>query len=89
MSSLVKILVTALFGLLLIGLAMVNRSDVPFSIPFFLNDLPVPLAIIILNSVSVGFIWGACIVWLNGSATRKEIRQLRREIKAVEDDTKK
>lgn len=89
MSTLAKLLVTALFVLVLIGLAMANPSEVPISIPLLYSALPVPLAIIILNSVIVGFIWGAIIAWLNEAGTRSEVRRQKREIKALEQEISK
>lgn len=86
MSTLVKFLVTGFFAFLLIGLAMANRSEVIISIPFFYDALPVPLAIVILNSVIAGFIWGAMIAWLNESGTRSTVRRQKREIKALEQE---
>ncbi len=68
---------------------MANPSKVSFSIPLFYDALPVPLAIIILNSVILGFVWGALIVWLNGSGVRGDVRRLKREIKMLEQEISK
>jgi uncharacterized integral membrane protein len=90
MSALVKFLVTFLFVVIILWLSVFNRSAVEFSVyPFVLDALSVPLAIIILGSVLIGFIWGALIVWLNGGKTRSEARRLRREVKSLEQETAK
>lgn len=90
MSALVKFLVTFFFVVIILWLAIFNRSAVEFSVyPFVLDALSVPLAIIILGSVLIGFIWGALIVWLNGGKTRSEARRLRREVKNLEQETAK
>ncbi len=90
MSALVKFLVTIFFVFIILWLAIFNRSAVEFSVyPFVLDALSVPLAIIILVCVLIGFIWGALIVWLNSGKTRSEARRLRREVKLLEQETTK
>lgn len=90
MSALVKFLVTFLFVIIILWLSVFNRSAVEFSIyPLLLDPLSLPLAIIILGCVLMGFIWGALIVWLNGGKTRSEARHLRREVKVLEQETAK
>jgi len=90
MSALVKFLVTFFFVAIILWLAIFNRSAVEFSAyPLVLDSLSVPLAIIILGCVLLGFIWGALIGWLNGGKTRSEARHLRREVKQLEQETAK
>lgn len=90
MSALVKFLVTIFFVVIILWLAIFNRGAVEFSVyPLVLDSLSVPLAIIILGCVLIGFIWGALIVWLNGGKARSEARRLRREVKSLEHETAK
>lgn len=90
MSALVKFLVTFLFVVIILWLSVFNRAAVEFSVyPLLLDSLSIPLAIIILGCVLIGFIWGALIVWLNGGTTRSEARRLRREVKNLEQETAK
>jgi uncharacterized integral membrane protein len=84
MSTLGKTLVTILFVVIIFWLSVLNRQDVDFSVYPFLEGLSLPLPIIILCSVLLGFMWGALIVWLNGGKTRSEARRLRRELKNAE-----
>jgi uncharacterized integral membrane protein len=90
MSALVKFLVTFLFVASILWLSVFNRAAVEFSVyPLLLDSVSIPLAIIMLGCVLVGFIWGALIVWLNGGKARCEARRLRREVKNLEQETAK
>jgi uncharacterized integral membrane protein len=90
MSALVKFLVTFFFVAIILWLSVFNRAAIEFSVyPLLLNSLSIPLAIIMLGCVLIGFIWGALIVWLNGGKTRSEARRLRREVKNLEQETAK
>lgn len=90
MSALVKFLVTFLFVVIILWLSIFNRMAVEFSVyPLVIDSLSIPLAMIILGCVLLGFTWGALIVWLNGGNTRSEARRLRREVRALEQQTTK
>ena len=86
MSALSKALVTILFVIIIFWLSVFNRDAVDFSVYPFVEAAPIPLALIILSSVMLGFIWGAVIVWLNGGVTRSEARRLKRELKFIEKE---
>jgi uncharacterized integral membrane protein len=87
MSALSKALVTILFVIIIFWVSIFNREAVDFSLYPFIDATPIPLALIILCAVMLGFIWGAVIVWLNGGVTRAEARRLKREVKALEKET--
>lgn len=87
MSALSKALVTILFVIIIFWLSVFNREAVGFSAYPFLEASQIPLALIILCAVMVGFIWGAVIVWLNGGVTRAEARRLKRELKSLEKES--
>lgn len=89
MSALGKFLVTVLFVGLIIWMTLANRADVDFSLPFLFENWPVPLALIILGAIVIGFIWGAAIVWFNAASSRSEVRRQRREIKVLEAEITK
>ena len=90
MSALSKALVTILFVIIIFWVSIFNRDAVNFSVYPLIDAQSVPLALVILGSVMLGFIWGALIVWINGGGTRTEARRLRREIKSIEkENTKK
>jgi uncharacterized integral membrane protein len=90
MSALSKALVTILFVIIIFWVSVFNRDAVNFSVYPLIDSASIPLALIILGSVMLGFIWGAVIVWLNGGVTRSEARRLRREVKSLEkENTKK
>jgi len=90
MSALSKALVTILFVIIIFWVSVFNRDAVNFSAYPLIDSTSIPLALIILGSVMLGFIWGSIIVWLNGGVTRAEARRLRREVKSLEkENTKK
>lgn len=84
MSALGKALVTILFVLIIFWLSVFNRDAVSFSVYPMFDAINIPLALIILAAALIGFIWGALIVWFNGSNTRGEVSRLRREVKMLE-----
>ena len=86
MSALGKILVTILFVLIIFWLSVFNREPVDFSVYPLFETFTVPLALIILAAALIGFVWGALIIWLNGSTTRSEVSRLRREVKILEKE---
>lgn len=87
MSALSKALVTILFVIIIFWISIFNRDAVDFTAYPFIETSQIPLALIILTSVMIGFIWGAVIVWLNGGVTRAEARRLKRELKSLEKET--
>lgn len=84
MATLGKILVTILFVGMVVWGSVGNRIGVDFSLYPVVDGISVPLPILLLGAVIMGFIWGAAIVWLNGSVTRKELRRLRKEVASLE-----
>lgn len=84
MSALGKFLVTIFFVGIVLILAIPNRDEVAFALPNSTEATRVSLALVILASVLVGFLWGAAIAWLNAGDARSEARRLRKEVKTLE-----
>lgn len=89
MSTLGKILVTIMFVGVLLWVALTNNASADFSLPPFVETSPFPVAVLILGGIILGFMWGAAIVWFNGSTTRAELRRHKREIKSLEQQISK
>ncbi len=68
--------------------AVMNRGDVSITWNPLSDDfsLILPVYIVILVSLALGFILGGCLVWLNSGRLRKERRQQKREIKLLENE---
>lgn len=68
--------------------AVMNRGDVSITWNPLSDDFSVilPVYIVVLVSLALGFVFGGFIVWLNGGRLRKEKRQQRREIKILEKE---
>ena len=84
MATLGKFLVTILFVGMVVWVSVGNRIGVDFSLYPVVEGLSVPLPILMLGAVIMGFMWGAAIVWLNGAVTRKELCRLRKEVTSLE-----
>ncbi len=89
MSIIAKIFITIIFVAPLLWMTFSNPVAVEFSAPPVVDTIELPLPIIMLACVVVGFLWGASIVWLNGASARGEVRRQRREIKALEQEVSK
>ncbi len=89
MYLLVKFFLTILFVSLIFWISVLNRSEVSVSFSPFIDTLFIPMPLIILGSITVGFLWGSIIVWLNGTSTRSDVRRLRKEIKALATEKQK
>ena len=53
------------------------------------DPMMVPLYIIALGGVAIGFVAGAFMVWLNSSTLRKDRRKKKKEIKHLEKEVTK
>lgn len=84
MVTLGKYLVTLLFVGMIVWGSVGNRIGVEFSLYPVVDGISVPLPMLLLGAVVIGFVWGAAIVWLNGAVTRKELRRLRKEVASLE-----
>jgi uncharacterized integral membrane protein len=69
---------------LLIPFAVSNRAPVSLGfwpLPFL---VALPLYLLVLSLLLVGFVIGATVVWLAGRRTRRELRRRRRRVEALE-----
>jgi putative membrane protein len=73
-----------LLGLFLILFAVSNRGTVAVGLwPLpYLADIPVYLLVFL--SVLIGAVGGACVAWVAGRDNRRELRNHRRRIEALE-----
>jgi uncharacterized integral membrane protein len=76
--------VTLVAVALLIPFAVSNRAPVSLGfwpLPFL---VALPLYLLVLSLLLVGFVIGAAAAWLAGRRTRRELRRRRRRVEALE-----
>jgi uncharacterized integral membrane protein len=73
----------------LVVFAIFNRHDVLFSIGPVYEPLNLPLYLIALVFMGVGFVFGCVFVWLGAAPVRRTKRKQRREIKKLEKELDK
>lgn len=80
----------AIFGfiiaILLIGFAVANRQATTLVYSPVHEPLEIPLYLITLIFMAIGFILGGLAVWINSAPTRKVKRQQRKTIKELEKE---
>jgi uncharacterized integral membrane protein len=86
-SSLLKILFTVSFVVILFWFILINRASVPVSFAPLWGDFSLPFGGVIFLSVLFGFIWGALIVWFNGASIRNDYRKKKKELKKLVEQT--
>ena len=79
-------------AVVVIALAVANRSPVRLSFDPFSPDMPVfgvtlPLYAILFAAVGLGVLMGGCGAWLGQSGTRRTSAERRREIRRLEGET--
>jgi len=77
-------IVAGIVAVLVVLFAVSNRMTVAVEIWPFPYQLALPLYALILLAVLVGFIAGAIGAWMMGSAKRRELRRLRKQVRAME-----
>ncbi len=77
-------IVAGIVAVLVVLFAFSNRMTVAVEIWPFPYQLALPLYALILLAVLVGFIAGAIGAWMMGSAKRRELRRLRKQVRAME-----
>lgn len=81
--KLVHWLVTAPVALVLIVFAVSNLARVGVSFwPFV--DVEMPLYLLVLGALALGFIAGELVAWMNGGRWRREARRRQRRIESLE-----
>ncbi len=86
MASLFKTFITCLFVVAMLWVLLTNAQEVHFTLPPFFEQNGLSLALIIFGSVITGFMWGALIVWLNGSEMRQQYRKAKQKLKNMPVD---
>lgn len=70
----------------LAGFAVLNRHDVSVVISPAHEALDLPLYLIALGLMAIGFVIGGVFVWMNGASGRRVRRQQRKTIKGLEKE---
>jgi len=70
----------------LTGFAIANRQETTLIYSPVHEPLNVPLYLITLIFLALGFILGGMVVWMNNAPTRKVKRQQRKTIKSLEKE---
>jgi putative membrane protein len=81
---LINTIVAVIVAILVVLFAVSNRMAVTVEIWPFLYQLGLPLYALILLAVLVGFIAGAIGMWMMGAARRRDLRALRKQVRALE-----
>ncbi|HZB92334.1 MAG TPA: lipopolysaccharide assembly protein LapA domain-containing protein [Stellaceae bacterium] len=82
--KLVHWLVTLPVAIVAVAFAVENLERVPVGLWPFSDALFMPLYLVVLGALAVGFIAGEFVAWLNGGRWRREARRRRRRIEALE-----
>jgi uncharacterized integral membrane protein len=81
---LIHLLVTAPVTIAIVVFAIANRQDViVWPLP---DTVPVPLAIVVVISLVIGFIVGELAAWIGGRRWRREARHKAKRIAALEQE---
>lgn len=75
-----------LIALCLAAFAVFNRTSVPLNWSPVHPPLDVPLYLIGLTLMAIGFVLGGGIVWMNMSGLRREKRRQKKQIKILEKE---
>ena len=81
---LVHWLVTAPVAVVAVVFAVSNLDRVPVGLWPFSDVLVMPLYLLVLGALALGFLCGELVAWLNGGRWRREARRRQRRIEALE-----
>jgi lipopolysaccharide assembly protein A len=81
---LVHWVVTAPATLILVGFAVSNRGGVAVSLWPILGPSQVPLYVVVMSALLIGFCAGELVAWINAGSHRRLARERRRRIEALE-----
>ncbi len=70
-------------------LSVANREDVTVSLAPLPAAFALPLPVVILGAVGVGFLWGALMAWISGGRCRARARRNRYRAEQAERDAKR
>lgn len=82
----IKLVIGTLITLTIAVFAASNRQIIDVSILPLLPPIKLPLYLLVLALMAVGFTLGGTMVWLNEGKNRKERRKQRREIKNLQKE---
>ena len=81
--SLLRLIVTIPVIVLLLGFMILNRYEVQLTYSPLHDPINMPIMVIALACVIVGFLAGAWLVWVDGGRNRKEISKLKKQVKKL------
>jgi len=81
--------VTALIALLVVVFAVSNRAMVTLAFFPLPAGLDVPLYLLVIVAVALGFLLGALAAWLRAGRHRRDARLLRQRIERLQRDVNK
>jgi lipopolysaccharide assembly protein A len=77
-------LVTVPVALVAVVFAVSNLDKVPVGLWPFSDVLVMPLYLVVLGALALGFIAGELVAWINGGRWRREARRRQRRIESLE-----
>jgi len=87
--SFFRTILAVILTVLVAAFAAFNTQPVEVLYSPIHDPMMVPLYIIALGGVAIGFVAGAFMVWLNSSTLRKDRRKKKKEIKHLEKEVTK
>lgn len=84
--DLIRNIIGFTIAIALIAFAVSNRQDTTLIYSPVHDALTVPLYLITLLFLGLGFVLGAFMVWVNGGSVRKSRRHQKKQIKALEKE---
>ena len=84
MITLIRWIVSTIATITIIAFAVANRGNVSITWSPIHEQTELPVFLIGLVGMGFGFIVGGFMVWLNGSARRREMRKLKKTVKKLE-----
>jgi uncharacterized integral membrane protein len=77
-------IVTGLIALVLVIFAVANRDLAVVTFWPLPYEWPLPLCVIVLLGLLIGFLFGQLVAWINGGRWRREARRRQRRIEDLE-----
>lgn len=78
MSRLIWLVLSPIITIAVIVFAVVNRA--PVTVDFFFVSQELPVWLITLGGLFVGFLWGAIVAFAGAGRTRQKVRDLARDL---------
>lgn len=75
-----------IIGIVVVVFAVSNRGPVPIDLWPLPITLSIPLFIVVLAAVAVGFAGGAIVTWFSAGRVRQRARLARRQVTGMEKD---